>query len=103
MDDLLDQTHVLQSPHGLSGQRTVDLHTLDEDGLGDHLVGRDLLEDLVAVKKRSRDRWRMVSKIQGDMEKRCLNVLGRLVDHDGVVGLVLDLTLGPLLLLTNER
>ena len=27
-------------------------------------------------------------------------VLGRLVDHDGVVGLVLYLTLGPLLLLT---
>ena len=45
----------------------------------------------------------MVSKTQGDMGKRCLNVLGGLVDHDGVVGLVLDLTLGPLLLLTNER
>ena len=58
VNNLLDQTHVLQSPHGLSGQRTVDLHTLDEDGLGDHLVGRDLLEDLVAVKKGSRDRWR---------------------------------------------
>jgi hypothetical protein len=50
--DLLDQTHVLQSPHGLSGQRTVDLHSLDEDRLGDHLVGRDLLEDLVAVNKK---------------------------------------------------
>lgn len=52
--DLLDQTHVLQSPHGLSGQRTVDLHSLDEDRLGDHLVGRDLLEDLVAVRGRTR-------------------------------------------------
>jgi hypothetical protein len=31
-----------------------------------------------------------------------LNVLGGLVDHDGVVGLVLDLTLGPLLLLTID-
>lgn len=31
-----------------------------------------------------------------------LDVLGRLVDHDGVVGLVLDLTLGPLLLLTRD-
>lgn len=50
--DLLDQTHVLQSPHGLSGQRTVDLHSLDEDRLGDHLVGGDLLEDLVAVGER---------------------------------------------------
>jgi len=48
VNNLLDQTHILQSPHGLSGQRSVDLHPLDEDGLGDHLVGRDLLEDLVA-------------------------------------------------------
>jgi hypothetical protein len=31
-----------------------------------------------------------------------LDVLGGLVDHDGVVGLVLDLTLGPLLLLTRD-
>jgi hypothetical protein len=29
-----------------------------------------------------------------------MHVLGRLVDHDGVVGLVLYLTLGPLLFLT---
>lgn len=53
--DLLDQTHVLQSPHGLSGQRTVDLHSLDEDRLGDHLVGRDLLEDLVAMSENRKD------------------------------------------------
>ena len=50
VNNLLDQTHILQSPHGLSGQRSVDLHPHDEDGLGDHLVGGDLLEDLVAVK-----------------------------------------------------
>ena len=49
VNNLLDQTHVLQSPHGLSGQRSVDLHPLDEDGLRDHLVGGDLLEDLVAA------------------------------------------------------
>jgi hypothetical protein len=31
---------------------------------------------------------------------RGVDVLGGLVDHDGVVGLVLHLSLGPLLLLT---
>lgn len=38
----------------------------------------------------------------GKIGRVSLNVLGGLVDHDGVVGLVLDLTLGPLLLLTRD-
>lgn len=100
--DLLDQTHVLQSPHGLSGQRTVDLHSLDEDRLGDHLVGRDLLEDLVAVKKKKDSSLGYVCGLVEEIRRDLLNVLGGLVDHDGVVGLVLDLTLGPLLLLTRD-
>lgn len=49
LDNLLDQTLSLERPHSLSGNGTVDLHSLDEDRLGDQLVGGDLLEDLVAV------------------------------------------------------
>lgn len=37
------------------------------------------------------------------MTGRDLNSLGRLVDEDHVVGLVLNLSLGPLLLLTVRR
>jgi hypothetical protein len=48
VNNLLDQTHILQSPHGLPGKGAVDLHTLDQNGLRDHLVGRNLLQDLVA-------------------------------------------------------
>lgn len=49
VNNLLDETLGLQSPHGLSGDRSVDLHSLDQDGLRDHLVSRDFLEDLVAT------------------------------------------------------
>jgi hypothetical protein len=59
-------------PDSNPGQRSVDLETLDEDTLGDELEGGDLLED---------------------------TVVESLVEGDGVLGLVLDLSLGPLLLL----
>lgn len=59
-------------PDSDTSQRSVDLETLDEDALGDELEGGDLLEDTV---------------VEG------------LVEGDGVLGLVLDLALGPLLLL----
>jgi len=51
VDNLLDETLGLQSPHSLSGHGSVDLHSLDQDGLRDHLVGRDFLEDLVAARR----------------------------------------------------
>ena len=94
VNDLLDETLSLQSPHGLSGHGSVDLHSLDQDGLRDHLVSRDFLEDLVAARKDEKS---------GRREAVGRNSLGGLVNHDGVVGLVLHLSLGPLLLLTVER
>lgn len=97
VDNLLDQTLGLQSPHGLSGDRSVDLHSLDQDGLRDHLVSRDFLEDLVAAAGVGSDkkagRWTLLER----------DLLGGLVNHDGVVGLVLHLSLGPLLLLTVSQ
>lgn len=49
MHNPLNQPHLLQRPHRLARDGTVDLHTLDEDRLGDHLVGGDFFEDLVAA------------------------------------------------------
>lgn len=70
--DQLDQTLGLQLLEGNTGKRTVDAQTINQDRGGDQLVGRDFLVQLV---------------------------IGSLVEADGVVGLFLDLTLGPLLLL----
>lgn len=53
-----------------TGKGTVDAETVDQDGGRNQLVGGDLLHELV---------------------------VGGLVENDGVVGLVLDLTLGPFL------
>lgn len=72
VDNRLDLTLFLQVPDRNAGERATDLQPLDEDGLADETEGGDLLHD---------------------------TVVGRLVDHDGVLGLVLDLALGPLLLL----
>ena len=70
--DPLDLTLLLQVPDSYPRQAPVDLQPLDEDALADEAEGRDLLDDAV---------------------------VGGLVNGDGVVGLVLDLALGPLLLL----
>jgi hypothetical protein len=59
-------------PNSNTGQTAVDLKPLDEDALADETEGRNFLDDAVVC---------------------------RLVKGDGVVGLVLDLSLGPLLLL----
>lgn len=59
-------------PDGDTSQGAVDLETFDEDALGDELEGGDFLQDTV---------------VEG------------LVEGDGVLGLILDLSLGPLLLL----
>lgn len=68
----LDLALLLQVSYGNTCQRAVDFQSLDKDGLGDETEGGDLLEDTV---------------VQG------------LVKSDSVLGLVLDLSLGPLLLL----
>lgn len=72
VDNALDRSLLLQVPDGNASQRAVDLETLDEDALGDELEGGDFLQD---------------------------TVVGSLVEGDGVLGLILDLSLGPLLLL----
>ena len=72
VNDALDLTLLLQVPDRYPRQGAVDLQPLDEDGLADEAEGRDLLQD---------------------------TVVGGLVEDDGVLRLVLDLALGPLLLL----
>ena len=70
--DALDGALLLEVADGDAGKRAVDTETLDEDGLRDEAEGGDLLHDAVEE---------------------------RLVGCDGVLGLVLDLALRPLLLL----
>lgn len=70
--DPLDLALLLQVPDSYPCQTPVDLQPLDEDRLADETEGGDLLQD---------------------------TVVGRLVEDDGVLRLVLDLALGPLLLL----
>ena len=70
--DPLDLALLLQVPDSYPCKTPVDLQPLDEDRLADETEGGDLLQD---------------------------TVVGRLVEDDGVLGLVLDLSLGPLLLL----
>lgn len=67
-DDGLDDALLLKVGKALAGQRTVDLHSVDEGGDGDEAVGRDILVELLG---------------------------SGLVENDGVLGLVLDLALGP--------
>ena len=55
-----------------TGKTAIDFEPLDEDALADETEGGDFLEDTVVC---------------------------RLVKNDGVLGLVLHLSLGPLLLL----
>ena len=71
-DHRLDHALLLEVGDALAGQGTVDLHAVDENSDGDEAVGLDILVELLR---------------------------GGLVEEDGVLGLVLDLALGPLLLL----
>ena len=70
--DALDGALLLEVADGDACKRAVHTQTLDEDRLRDEAEGGDLLQN---------------------------TVVGRLVEDDGVLGLVLDLSLGPLLLL----
>ncbi|CEI69527.1 unnamed protein product [Fusarium venenatum] len=65
----LDDALLLEVGKALSGQRTVDLHSVDEGGDSDQTVRLNILVELLG---------------------------GGLVEDDGVLGLVLDLALGPL-------
>lgn len=67
-----DHALLLEVGDALAGQRTVDLHAVDEGGNSDEAVGLNVLVELLR---------------------------SGLVENDGVLGLVLDLALGPLLLL----
>jgi hypothetical protein len=57
---------------GYAGKTSVDFHSVDQDGLGDHLVSGHLLEDLV---------------------------VSGFIANDVVVGFVFDFPLGPFFLL----
>ncbi|KND94066.1 hypothetical protein TOPH_01200 [Tolypocladium ophioglossoides CBS 100239] len=71
-DNRLDHALLLEVGDALARERAVHLHSVDEDGDGDEAVRLHILVELLG---------------------------GRLVEKDGVLGLVLDLALGPLLLL----
>lgn len=47
MDDSLDLAVLLEVSNGTSRERAVDLHSVNQRRLRDHLEGGDLLEDLV--------------------------------------------------------
>lgn len=70
----LDLALLLQMPNGYPRQAPVDLQPLDEDTLADKPEGRDFLDD---------------------------TVVGGLVEDNSVLRLVLNLSLGPLLLLCS--
>ena len=62
----LDDALLLKVGKALAGERSVDLHAVDEDSNGNQAVGRNVLVELLG---------------------------GGLVEEDGVLGLVLDLAL----------
>lgn len=68
----LDQALLLEVINASAGERAVDLHAVDENSDGNETIGLDILVELLR---------------------------GGLVEDDSVLGLVLDLALGPLLLL----
>jgi len=72
MHDPLDGALLLEMPDGHPGKTAVDLQPLDQNRLRDKLEGRDFFQD---------------------------TVVDDLVEDNGVDCLVLDLPLGPLLLL----
>lgn len=71
-----DDTLVSELADGSAGKGAVDAETVNENRGGDELVGGNLLHQLV---------------------------VGGLVEDDGVVGLILNLSLGPLLLIFRDK
>ena len=72
MHDPLDSALLLEMPDGYSGETPVDLQPFNQDRLGDELEGWNFFQD---------------------------TIIDGLVEYNGVDCLVLDLSLGPLLLL----
>jgi len=72
VDNSLNRTLLLEVPNRNPSQATIDLESLDKDALGNESEGGSLLED---------------------------TIIGRLIKGDGVLRLVFNLALGPLLLL----
>ena len=72
VDDSLNRTLLLEVPNRNPSQATVDLESFDEDALGNESEGGSFLED---------------------------TIIGRLIKGNGVLRLVFNLALGPLLLL----
>lgn len=70
-DHRLDDALLLEVGKALSCQRAVDLHSVDEGGNGDETVRLHILVELLR---------------------------GGLVENDGVLSLVLDLSLGPFMM-----
>jgi hypothetical protein len=73
--DATNGTFFFQMSDSGTSQRTVDAETINQDSGGDELVGWGFLDELIE---------------------------DSLVENDGVVGLILDLSLGPLLLLSSS-
>lgn len=73
MNNLLDDSLSLQVDQSATSDGAVDTETIDQDTDGDEFVGGDFLHELV---------------------------ISGLVHNDGVLGLLLGLSLGPLLLFT---
>jgi hypothetical protein len=93
VDDSLDETLLLEVGDGPSGERAVDLHSVDEGGLGDDSVSGDLFDDSVATSG--------VGVSLHPNERRGVCSQGGLLEDDGVVGLVLHFSFRPFLLLTT--
>lgn len=74
VDNSLDCTLLLEVPDRNPRQTTIDLESLDENALGNESEGGCFLED---------------------------TIISGLIKGDGVLRLVLDLALGPLLLLRS--
>ena len=49
VDDAFDEALGLEVGDGATGERAVDLHSVDQGRLGDDAVRRDFLDDAVAV------------------------------------------------------
>jgi hypothetical protein len=83
VNDPLDETFRLEVGDCASSKRSVDLHSVDDGGGGDDSVGGDFLHDSVAV-----GLVRFLTKVAVSF-----NSLDGLVEDDGVVGLILNLSL----------
>ena len=76
MNDTLDQTLTLEMLNGNTCKTPVDFHAVDQNGLRDHLVGWDFLEDFVERRLVTDD---VVVRFVSDFSLRPFFLLGGLV------------------------